>query len=214
MTWEKTENGLYELLGHELSHHWFAGDTQWINEGNANLLEYFALNKFGYKDFADRIYENNKATAASLQDHPLSTTSYDKFRQAVYAAGFMFMYDLHQKYGVEGLRKLYKYIVPEDVNSFEFYYYATKAFGEGVSGMFERRIFPKEDMPQINEFKKSYEEYLKIYNYTTGLYEKNSVSTKTWRDKKDEIRNQVDKMDFDTTTIKGKSTPPKMRRLP
>jgi hypothetical protein len=203
VTWEKTENGLYELLGHELSHHWFTGDTQWINEGNANLFQYFALNKFGYKDFADSNFESNKATAASLQDHPLSTASYDKFRQAVYAAGFMFMYDLHQKYGAGGLKKLYKLIIPEDVNSFEFYYYATKAFGEGVSGMFERRIFPKEDMPQINEFKKSYEEYLKTYNNITGLYEKNGVSTKTWRDKKDEIRKQVDKMDFDTATIKG-----------
>jgi hypothetical protein len=203
VTFYKDEKGIVDLLGHELSHHWFTGDTQWINEGNAELYDYLALLEFGYKDEAEHNFEVNKMVAAQLQDHPLSTASYDKFKQAVYCSGFMFMYDLYKKYGSSGLKKFNKFIVPEDINSFEFYYYATKAFGEGVSTMFERRVFAKEDMSQINEFKKSYEEYLKIYNNITGLYEKNGVSTKTWRDKKDDIRKQVDKMDFDTATIKG-----------
>lgn len=193
---------LISLLAHEYAHYWFLSGTQWINEGNADFYTYLTLLELGENSKAQEKLNSWKTQSANLQNVALSTASYEKYRNAIYTASALFIFDLHQKYGLPNLQKLNKYIVPEDVNSFEFYYYATKVFGEGVSGMFERRIFPKEDMPKINEFKKSYEEYLKTFNNITGLYERDGISTKTWREKKDDIKKQVDKSDFDATTVK------------
>ncbi|MFQ6089760.1 MAG: hypothetical protein ACE5K0_12795, partial [Candidatus Methanofastidiosia archaeon] len=199
-TYYKDKKGIAGLMSHEYAHYWFSGNERWIDEGNANFYEYLNLQKLGYRDEAEEDLSQWKMNYQKL-NVPLCQASYEKYRQALYTAGAMFMYDLHERYGLSKLQKLNKYIVPERVNCFEYYYYAEKAFGRDLSSMFSGRIFVKEDMGAINSFKNAYDDYLSMYENALKLYRGSGFSTWEWEAAKEEILDQVDWQNFSTTDV-------------
>lgn len=199
-TYYKDKKGIAGLMSHEYAHYWVMGNERWIDEGNANFYMYLCLQKLGYKDEAEEELSSWKMTYQKLKV-PLSQVSYKKYSQAPYTAGAMFMYDIHEKYGLSKLQKLNKYIILERVNSFEFYYYAEKAFSRNLSSIFSGRIFAEEDMEAINSFKKAYENYLSMYEKALKLYRSSRLNTWEWESVREVIPIQVDWQNFSTTDI-------------